>query len=111
MFVFNQVSLGAQETIASKLKMEQEALTEGIQVKQYSSDNGVYTSAEFMKELSRKGQGLRLSGVGAHHHNGVAEASIKLIVYKARAMVIHAALRWPEVHVKDLWPLAVSHSA
>ena len=48
-FVYNQVSLGAQETIASKLKLEQEALSEGIQVKAYSSDNGVYTSSQFMK--------------------------------------------------------------
>ena len=57
-----------------------------------------------------KGQGLRLSGVGAHHQNGVAESNIKSITYKARALLIHAALRWPEVSDKTLWPMALEHA-
>ena len=105
------MSLNAQETIASKLKLEQESLSEGINIKSYSSDNGMCKSAQFMKELSRKVQGIRLSGVGAHHHNGCAEVAINLVVYKARSMVIHAALHWPDAHVKDLWPLALNYAA
>ena len=50
-----------------------------------------------MKELLKKGQGLSLSGVGAHHQNVVAENLIKNVTYKARALMIHAALRWPDV--------------
>ena len=26
-------------------------------------------------------------------------------------MMIHAALRWPDVSEKDLWPMALAHSA
>jgi hypothetical protein len=92
------------------INFEKEALSLGTEVKQYQTDNGIYTSKEYLKELDKKGQGLRLSGVGAHHQNGVAETSIKLTSYKACALLIHAAFRWPEVVEKDLWPMALRHA-
>ena len=91
-FVNCQVSLGAYETIESKLMFERDAQTSGVTVKAYCTDNGVYTSKEFMKELDASGQGIKHSGVGGHHHNGVAENGIKNVVRIARTLMIHAAL-------------------
>jgi hypothetical protein len=54
--VHNQVSLAASDTIVSKLKFEQEALSVGVQVQQYCTDNGVYTSSEFMRALENQNQ-------------------------------------------------------
>ena len=92
-FVNCQVSLGAYETIESKLMFERDAQTSGVTVKAYCTDNnGVYTSKEFMKELDASGKGIKHSGVGGHHHNGVAENGIKNVVRIARTLMIHAAL-------------------
>ena len=71
--VHHQVSLGASETIQAKTNFERDALSAGVLIADYLSDNGIYTSAEFTRELQKKGQGLRRSGVGAHHQNGIAE--------------------------------------
>jgi hypothetical protein len=48
--------------------------------------------------------------VGAHHQNGIAERSIKTILYLARAMLIYSALRWPAKHDIELWPFALDHA-
>jgi hypothetical protein len=79
-------------------------------VKTYHTDNGVFTSKEFMAELFEKGQGIRYCGVSAHFQNGVAENAIKNVTTRARTMMIHAALRWPDCTDRDLWPLAMSHA-
>ena len=77
------MSLGASNTIASKMKFERDAAAVGITVKSYVTDNGIYTSKDFLDELSKKDQTIRLSGVGAHHQNGVAENAIKNTVRMA----------------------------
>ena len=110
MFIQHQISLTAMETIESKLTFERQAAAQGIDIKTYQTDNGIYTSRQFMAELNEKGQGIKHSGVGGHHHNGVAENGIKIVVYMARTMMIHSALRWPEVSDRELWPLALSHA-
>ena len=107
--VNNQVGFTAHETITSKLKFEREANSIGVQVKQYQTDNGVYTSKEFMQTLSDENQTIRLSGVGGHHHNA-AENAIRIIVNKARTMMFHCALCWPSETDLSLWPLAVNYA-
>ena len=109
-FVRHQVALSAQETVEAKLTFEREALQVGVQVKDYQTDNGVYTAKEFLEELTKEGQGIKHSGVGGHHHNGVAENNIKTVVRRAQTMMIHAALRWPEAAEKELWPLAMDYA-
>ena len=52
-----------------------------------------------------------MSGVGGHHHNAVAEVTIKHTVQTACTMMIHTALHWPEASEKELWPLAMQHAA
>ncbi len=70
----------------------------------------MFTAKDFVTELEEKDQGLTLSGVGAHHQNGVAERAIGVIVAKARTMLLHAMLCWPDATTTDLWPLALSHA-
>ena len=61
----HQVGFTAQETIKAKLLFEREASEVGVNVLDYHTDNGVYQSAEFLKELYNKGQGICMSGVSA----------------------------------------------
>jgi Reverse transcriptase (RNA-dependent DNA polymerase) len=110
-YVSHQVGTTANETIQAKVKFEREAITAGVTVQAYHTDNGVFTSKEFMRELAEKGQGITLSGVSAQFQNGAAENAIKIVVRNARTMMIHATLRWPGFVEKDLWPMALSHAA
>ncbi len=109
MNVTNQVGFTAHETIEAKLKFEREAQSIGVQVKQYQTDNGIYTSRDFMQCLNDQNQTIKLSGVGGHHHN-CAENAIKIIIHKARTMMFHSAICWPSETDLSLWPLAVNYA-
>ena len=41
----------------------------------------------------------------------MARRFFRIIVTKARTMMIHAAVHWPEEEEESLWPLAVLHAA
>ena len=112
-WVENQVSLGAFETISSKTRFE-EWLWElaCVEIKQYRSDNGVFTAEEFREDCRNKGQRQSFSGVGAQHQNARAERAIQTIMYMARTFMLHVALHWSNNQVDDisLWPFAVKHA-
>jgi len=110
LFLRHQSTLTAQETVEAKLAFEREALQVGVSVKAYQTDNGIYTSKEFLDCLVEDNQVIKHSGVGGHHHNGAAESAIKHTTNKSRTMMIHQALRWPEESDKTLWPLALEHA-
>ena len=78
--VSHQVGHTAVETIESKLRFERESLGSGVLIQAYHTDNGVFTSKEFMRELADKGQGMTLSGVSAQFQNGAAENGIKVVI-------------------------------
>ena len=66
----NQVSLGAGETVNSKLGFEEwlwEVARE--RVKHYHSDNGVFTADLFKEACAEEHQTQSFSGVGAQHQN------------------------------------------
>jgi hypothetical protein len=109
-WAYHQVSLSANDTIRSKMTFERDCHTHGVGVQAYHGDNGIFNSAEFIRELDKKGQGLQLSGVGAHHQNGVAERAIKTVMERARTLMLHAAIHWPDARDEQLWPLAVDYS-
>jgi hypothetical protein len=64
----------------------------------------------FLKDLSDRKQTIKFSGVGAHHQNGIAERAIRTVSESARAMILHAAIHWPEAVTIDLWPFAVDYA-
>jgi hypothetical protein len=72
-------------------------------------DNGV-SSRRIHEGTPPKGQGIKFSGVGAKWQNGVAENAVKIVTWKARALMIHAPLHWPEEDPEP-WPMAVSYAA
>ena len=106
----HQISFTAAETLRSKLAFEQEVGRCGRAVKAYRTDNGVFKSREFADELRSNGQGITFSATGAHFQNGVAERSIRLVVEKARAMMLHAQMHWPETFEMELWPWAMDYA-
>jgi len=93
------------------MRFVREGLSVGVSAKAHHSDNGIFTSAEFMHKLGTKGQGLKLSGVSAQFQNGAAENGMKIVIRNACAMMLHIALRWPGCAKKDLWPMALLHAA
>ena len=110
--VEHQVSLGTADTLTSKRIFERMALSHGVIIKNYHGDNGAaFTSREFNRHIIDMEQGFTYSGVGAHHQNGVAERAIRTVVTRARTMMLHAAVQWPEMADASLWPMALSHSA
>ena len=108
--VTNQVGFTAYETIEAKLKFEREAMGDGVVIKKYCTDNGVYTAREFQQSLSVNNQTIQHSGVGGHHHNAPAENAIKIIVHKARTMMFQSAICWPEHTELSLWPMAIQYA-
>ena len=81
----------------------------GVLVKSYRADNGVFSSTDFEEEIKKGSQSITFSGVGAQHQNGVAECAICTVVERARMMLIHEAIQNPEFVEVSLWPFALSH--
>ena len=113
-WVENQVSLGAGETILAKSRLE-EWLWElaCVEINHIRSDNGVFVADEFRNDCAEKHQSQSFSGVGAQHQNARAERAIQTIMYMARTFMLHVSLHWTERGVDDLslWPFAVKHAA
>ena len=106
----HQVSLRAADTVISKRAFERAAKSCGVKVQSYHGDNGIFKSKEFQAALTKEEQQLKFSGVGAHHQNGVAERSIRTVTEKARTMMQHAYLHWPEEFQVQLWPFALDYA-
>jgi hypothetical protein len=109
--VEHQISTTSHETILSKHAFEEFARDHGVIVQTYLADNSTaFASAEYTSHLATFRQITQFAGVGAHHHNGVAERAIQTIMAMARTMLIHAAIRWPDVADASLWPMAVDYA-
>ena len=78
--VHHQVSLTSEDTTVSKLKFEREAMGSEVPVERYSTYNDIYTSKQFNIDLHGKVQGIRHSGLGGHHQNGVTDNEINNVV-------------------------------
>ena len=113
-WIENQVSLGANETVMAKVKFE-EWLWDlaAVEIRHFHSDNGIYTADEFKADCSRKDQTQSFSGVGAQHQNAAAERAIRTITEMARSFLVHTSLHWTENGTDDLclWPFAMKHAA
>jgi hypothetical protein len=70
----------------------------GVIPQEYLLDNGSnFTSKAFAENLLKLNQKALFAGIGAHHHNGIAERHIQTIMAIARSMLIHSAVHWPAV--------------
>lgn len=109
-FIKNQVSLNSGETVQAKRMFERDASDSGVKIKSYRADNLPFGSKEFTADIESKNQTITMSGVGAHHQNGVAERAIKTITNWARAMLMHMVIHWPSCSDLSLWPFAFEYS-
>jgi hypothetical protein len=106
-----QAHLNTHETLQAKEQYELLCRDVGVVPQEYQADNGkAFTSHAFSNHLATFQQTIRFASVGAHHHNGVAERSIQTIMSIARAMMLHAAIHWPQVADPQLWPMAVKQA-
>ena len=106
-----QNSLSTHATLTAKVSYEQKCRDYGILPQKYTSDNGsAFTSQGFSQHLSDFKQIIKFAGAGAHHHNGIAERSIRTIMSISRTMMLHSAIHWPIVANAALWPMAVAHA-
>ena len=68
----HQVAINATENVKAKLTFKKQAQIQGVVIKGYHTDNGIFNSSEFMEELLKKQQKIIFSGDGASHQNGAA---------------------------------------
>jgi len=101
-------STGAEEAVQAKRRLfECLAAENGVSVRKYHGDNGVFASTLFKSYCELLNQTFDYSGVGAKHQNGVAERMIGTITCRARTMLLHAMHHWPDAITEDLWPFAL----
>ena len=105
------VALTGTETIKAKLQYEQSADLLGVKVEKYNTDNGVFTSQQFMEHLAKNNQSIRFAGASAAHQNGVAECGIRTMMDMARNEMIQEALHAEGVITTDMWPMAMDLSS
>jgi hypothetical protein len=110
-FVYNQVSDRAGETLIGKKKYECLALDSGVYVQNYHAGNEIFATRAFRAHCDYNGQELEFSGDCAHQQNGLAERVMQTLFSLARTMLLHMSLHWPEQADLELWPFALEHSA
>ena len=92
-WVENQVSLGAGETILAKELFEQWLDdTAQVEIKHIHSDNGVFAAEEFKEHCKAKHQEQSFSGVGAQHQNAKAERAIQTGMWMECRFLLHVSL-------------------
>ena len=69
----HQVAINVTETVKEKLTVEKEAQSQGVVIKGYHTDNGIFNASEFMEDILKNKQKIRLSGSGNSHQIGAAE--------------------------------------
>jgi hypothetical protein len=107
---FCQYSTNADETITNKHRLESYARQDGVIIKGYNADNGVFASKAFKKDCDLLHQLYTFSGVGAHHQSGVAEWNIKTITQWAWANMLRFAHHWPAKAKVCFWLQAIKYS-
>ena len=60
-----------------KLTFEREAQIQGVDIKGYHTDNGIFNASEFMEEILKNQKKIKFSGYGAWIQNGAEERAIK----------------------------------
>ena len=92
-YVHYQKSDTAGETIEANRAFEKIANNNGVQVKNYHADNGIFKANKWMEHCHENGQGMTFAAVNAHHTNGIAERRIRELQDLTRTNMIHANRR------------------
>eukprot|EP00957_Ditylum_brightwellii_P037418 2831097-Ditylum_brightwellii.AAC.1 len=93
------------------LKLEREAADSDVKAQALHTDNGTFSSNEFMSHLANKNQPIRFSGVGPAHQNAVVKRAIQTITYMTRTMLIHASMQSPSGTITaNHWPMPMDYA-
>ena len=88
----HQVAINATENFKAKLTFEREAQSQGVVIKGYHTDNGIFDASEFMEELLKNQKNIIFIGAGASHQNRAAERAVNKLVIMIRTMLMHTTL-------------------
>jgi hypothetical protein len=108
--VEHQMGFSSSETIRAKQNFEQLALSHGVLVEDYLTDNGIFSKTQFLDHIRQHNQQVHFCGVNAHHKNAVAERAIRTVSELARSLLLHASIHWPAGVDGSLWPMAVDYA-
>jgi hypothetical protein len=111
-WVENQISLGANETVMGKAYFKQRLWDQFVSKdKNYHGNNGIFSAEEYHHDCTEKGQTQSSSGVSAQHQNICDERAIQTIMYMARTLLVHLLLCWTDRGLDDLylWSFAVKN--
>jgi hypothetical protein len=87
--------------------LEHLAIENGFDILKYHADNAPFTAHEVVQDCTNKNQKNDYSRVGAHHQNGKAKRSIRIVTQWAHAMMLHQGIHWPAKADLKLWSLAL----
>ena len=85
-----QVAINSTETVKSKLTFESEDKSQGVVIKGYHTDNGIFNASKFMEELLNKHNKIRFSGAGTSPQNRPADRAIKTVVNMESVILMQA---------------------
>ena len=78
-YVYLQPDSSVQTTLKGKLAWEQYAASQGVAIKSYHTDNGIFKANGWMDNCKQKQKSITFTGVNAHHQNRIAKRRIHLI--------------------------------
>ena len=93
------MAINVTETVKAKLTFEREDQIQGVVIKGYHTDNGIFNASKFIEELLKNQQKIRFSGAGASNQNGAAECTTKTVVIMESAILMRA---WMTCHKDTL---------
>jgi hypothetical protein len=104
------ISTGSKEAIEAKHRFELLTSHHNPSIKCCHTDNGIFASKDFRSSCTQQSQRIKFCGVYTHHQNGIAKRHIHTITERARNMLFHAMLLWPDIIQEQLWPYAIELS-
>ena len=72
--------------------MKREDTIQGVMIKVYHTDNGIFNISKFMDDTLKNQQKIRFSGARTTHQNGVAERTINMAVTTESAILMQAGM-------------------
>jgi hypothetical protein len=107
-----QQQLTSDETVEAKHAFEAFTRSQGVTIKHYHADNGIFADNAFIKDIieARPNQPITYCGVNAHFQNGIAEKRIRDLQEPARKQLLQAKSRWPAAVTTNLWPYALRNT-
>ena len=106
-YVWIQRTTSVEDTLKGKHAFERFANHNGISIRHYHADNGIFRAKDWVQDCHTQQQTLSYAAVGAHHQNGVAERRIRVLQDMTRTQLLHAQSKWPSAINAFLWPYAL----